>query len=140
MLSIYILILIQCNPYHLANPSSRSKHDVMCVNLLHLSMSLTHMTSCLLHLERKGGHFDRFVYNFQYFNYFLLEDKINIYLDKGSIFNKGQGKKLSVRFKGFLNLCQTMKFVPDFCHTLSISPVHDKIHGLRQIKKPFKSN
>ena len=25
--------------------------------------------------ERKGGHFDRFVYNFQYLNYFLLEEK-----------------------------------------------------------------
>ena len=45
-------------------------------------------------------------------------------MDEGSIFNKGQGKKLSVRlsvrFKGFLNLSQTMKFVPDFCHRLSI--------------------
>ena len=36
------------------------------------------------------------------------------------VFNKGQGKKLSVRFKGFLNLSQTMKFVPDFHHRLSI--------------------
>ena len=68
LIYIDIIILIQCNPYHLANPSSRSKHDIMCVNLLHLSRSLTHMTSCLLHLERKGGHFERFVYNFQYFS------------------------------------------------------------------------
>ena len=112
----------------------------MYVNLLCLSTSLTHMTSCLLHLERKGGHFDRFVYNLRYLNYFLLEDKLKIYLDKGSIFNKGQGKKLSVRFKGFFNLSQTMKFVPDFCHRLSIGPVRDKTHGPRQIKKPFKSN
>ena len=49
------------------------------------------------------------------------------YLHEGSIFNKGQGKKLSVRFKGFFNLSQTMKFVPGFCHRLSI------VHGLRQI-------
>ena len=35
------------------------------------------MTSCLLHLERKGGHFG------------------SINLDEGSIFNKGQGTKLS---------------------------------------------
>ena len=55
------------------------------------------------------------------------------YLHKGSIFDKGQGKKLSVRFKGFFNLSWTMKFVLDFCHRLSIGPVHDKIHGLRQI-------
>ena len=79
------------------------------------------------------------------------------YLDKGSIFNKGQGKKLSVRIKGFFNLSWTMKFVPDFCHTLSIGKnlvqsswsktnlkpfksiwamemeIWDKIHGLRQI-------
>ena len=55
------------------------------------------------------------------------------YLDEGSIFNKGEGKKLSVRFKGFLNLSPTMKFVPGFCHRLRIGPVRDKIHGLRQI-------
>ena len=55
------------------------------------------------------------------------------YPDKGSIFNKGQGKKLLVRFKGFLNLSRTMKFIPDFCHRLSIVPVRDTIYGLRQI-------
>ena len=36
---IYIYILILCNPYHLANPSSHSKHDIMFVYLHHLSMS-----------------------------------------------------------------------------------------------------
>ena len=46
--------------------------------------------------------------------------KLINYLDKSSIFNKGQGKKLSVRFKGFSNLSRTMKFVSDFCHRLSI--------------------
>ena len=40
--------------------------------------------------ERKGGHFDRFVYNFQYFSW-----RKKIYLDEGSILNKGQGKKFS---------------------------------------------
>ena len=35
--AVYILIL--CNPYHLANPSSHSKHDIMFVYLHHLSMS-----------------------------------------------------------------------------------------------------
>ena len=91
------------------------------------------MTSCLLHcvshsLENNSEYLA--------FGHWSI---IN-YLDKGGIFNKGQGKKLSVRFKGFFNLSRTMKFVLDFCHRLSIGPVHDKIHGLRQIKKPFKSN
>ena len=97
MLSIcvIILILIQCNPYHLANPSSRSKHDVMCVNLLRLSMSLTHMMSCLLHLERKGKEAiltDLFTIS-NISTIFSWRKKI--YLDEGSIFNKGQGKKIS---------------------------------------------
>ena len=29
MLSIYIYILAQCNPYHLVDPSSCSKHGIM---------------------------------------------------------------------------------------------------------------
>ena len=84
------------------------------------------MTSCLLHcvshsLENKSEYLA--------FRHWRI---IN-YLDEGSIFNRGQGKKLSVRFKGFYNLSRTMKFVLDFCHRLSIGPVHDKIHGPRQI-------
>ena len=40
---------------------------------------------------------------------------------------------LSEQWKSETNLSQTMKFVPDFCHRLSIGQVHDKIHGPRQI-------
>ena len=36
---IYIYLLTQCNPYHLVDLSSRSKHDVMFVYLHHLPMS-----------------------------------------------------------------------------------------------------
>ena len=35
------------------------------------------------------------------------------------------------------NLSRTMNFVMDFCHRLSIGPVHDKIHGLRNFKNPL---
>ena len=61
------------------------------------------------------------------------------YLDEGSIFNKGQGKKLSVRFKGFLNLSQIMNYVTDWANAKSMAKIRYKFHGLRQIKKPFKS-
>ena len=84
------------------------------------------MTSCLLHCVNHS------LENNSEYLAFRLWRIIN-YLDEGSIFNKGQGKKLSVRFKGFFNLSRTMKFVPDFFHRLSIGPVCDKIHGLRQI-------
>ena len=47
---------------------------------------------------------------------------------------------LTEHWKSETNLSRTMKFVPDFHHRLGIGPVHDKIHGPRQIKKPFKSN
>ena len=59
------------------------------------------------------------------------------YLDEGSIFNKDQGKKLSVRFKGFLNLSWTMNFVTDWANAKSMAKIWYKFHGSRQIKKPF---
>ena len=40
---------------------------------------------------------------------------------------------LTEHWKSETNLSQTMKFVPDFHHRLSIGPVCDKIHGPRQI-------
>ena len=84
------------------------------------------MTSCLLHCVSHSLE-----YNSEYlaFRHWRIINN----LDEGSIFNKGQGKKLSVRLKGFFNLSQTMKFVQDFCHRLSIGPVCDNIHGPRQI-------
>ena len=84
------------------------------------------MTSCLLHCVSHSLENNSEYLAFRHW-------RIINYLDEGSIFNKGQGKKLSVRFKGFLNLSQTMKFLPDFCHRLSIGPVRDKIHGPGQI-------
>ena len=81
-----------------------------------------------------GIHLRRLCLFIAYSSHFSLSGHWRIinYLDEGSIFNKGQGKKLSVRFKRFINLSQTMKFVPDFCHRLSIGPVRDKIHCPRQ--------
>ena len=51
-------------------------------------------------------------------------------MDEGRILNKGQGKKLSVRFKGFLNLSQTINFVTDWANAKSMVKVHDKIQFL----------
>ena len=84
------------------------------------------MTSCLLHCVSHSLENNSEYLAFRHW-------RIRNYLDQGSIFNKGKGKKLSVRFKGFFNLSWTMKFVPDFCHRLGIGPVNDKIHGPRQI-------
>ena len=51
--------------------------------------------------------------------------------------NKKKLYGVLVRLKRYLNLSRTMNFVPDFHHGLSIGPVWDKIHGLRQIQIPF---
>ena len=40
---------------------------------------------------------------------------------------------LTEHWKSETNLSRTMKFILDFWHRLSIGPVRDKIHGLRQI-------
>ena len=84
------------------------------------------MTSCLLHCASHS--LENNSENLAFRHWSIIN-----YLDKGNLFNKGQGKNLSVRFKGFLHLSWTMKFVLDFCHRLSIGPVRDKIYGLRQI-------
>ena len=84
------------------------------------------MMSCLLHCVSHSLENNSEYLAFRHW-------RIVNYPDKGSIFNKGQGTKLSVRFKGILNLSQTMNFVLDFCYRLSIGLVCDKIHGLRQI-------
>ena len=85
-----------------------------------MTSSLLHFVSHLTFLRKQFGIF-----------------RIINYLLEGSIFNKDQGEKLSVRlsarFKGFLNLSRTMKFVLDFCHRLSIGKIRYKFHGLRQI-------
>ena len=90
------------------------------------------MMSCLLHCVSHLTFLKK---------QFLIFRIIN-YLDEGSIFNKGQGKKLSVRLsvgvKGFYNLSRTMKFLLNFHHRLSIGKIWYKFHGPRQIKKPFK--
>ena len=71
----------------------------------------------------------------QYSSHFSLSGHWRIinYLDKGSIFNKGQGKKLSVRFKGFLNLSWTMNFVMDWANAKSTVKIQYKFRGPRQI-------
>ena len=86
-------------------------------------------------LTASGIHLRRLCLFIAYSSHFSLSGHWRIinYLEKGNIFNKGQGKKLSVRLKGFLNLSRTMKFVLYFCHRLSIGSVHDKVHGLRKL-------
>ena len=40
---------------------------------------------------------------------------------------------LTEHWKSETNLSRTMKFIPDFCHRLSIGPVRETIYGPRQI-------
>ena len=47
-------------------------------------------------------------------------------------------KNYQLDLKGFFNLSQTMKFIVDFHHRLSIGKIWYKFHGPRQIKKLFK--
>ena len=86
------------------------------------------MMSCLLHCV---SHLTFLRKNSEYLAF--RHWRIINYLDEGSIFNKGQGKKLSVRFKGFLNLSQTMNFVTDWANTKSMAKIWYKFHGLRHI-------
>ena len=43
-------------------------------------------------------------------------------------------------WKSETNLSQTMNFVTDWANAKSMPKIRYKFHGLRQIKKPFKSN
>ena len=56
---------------------------------------------------------------------------------KSSIFNKGQDRKLAVRFKGFLNLSWKMKFVLDFCHSLALAQSVTKFMVQDKFKNPL---